>query len=345
MSTGTGALATLSPQRPVEPERRVVDDPRFDLWSRFWATRDLPSRNLLLLAYEPVVDAVIARLPMSVRANAAPEDLHSFGLFGLVDAIDKCDEHSDTARFPAYASYRIRGAIVDELRRLDWLPRSTRLRMIAYRSTVDELSSELGRVPERGEVFASMGLDADAGFSLLQDVDSAQLAHLEHGSNESGRTTVHPLIDRVRSSPEGEPEHELLAAERLSELRAALMELPERQRTVISLRYGSGRTQGQVASSLGVTTPRVCQIESAAIRNLRRILTEAGSPEAGETGAVPPDHQRRHGAQLHARTGAAGRRPRVPGSPRDPRAAWVPPTPELAAESRRHARSAGVASA
>src|SRR6185437_12907522 len=133
-----------------------------------------------LVAYRSVVDRVVSHLPSSIRDYWDAEDLRSFGMLGLIEAIDRFDEDSPINRFPAYASTRIRGAVFDELRRLDWLPRTVRRRVISYRTTVDTLSNELRRPPSRDEVFASMDVKPAEGNALLVEVQSAQLLHLDH---------------------------------------------------------------------------------------------------------------------------------------------------------------------
>ncbi|HLI15247.1 MAG TPA: sigma-70 family RNA polymerase sigma factor [Acidimicrobiales bacterium] len=257
------------------------------LWRRYWDGRDPQARNRLLLAYEPIIHAVVVRLPAHIRATADAEDLHSFGVFGLIDAIEKCDEASDVARFPAYASYRVRGAIIDELRRLDWLPRTVRRRVAAYRTAFDELASELGRPPEHAEVLSSLDLDPRAGLHLLQDLESSRLVHLyQHGVSADVLARCWP-VGKVGSDDDDEPERRVLDAERSSSLRAAIERLVDRQRTVITLRYLSGLTQQQVAAVLGVTNARICQIEAAAMRKLRGLLS-ATEREACTTGASRP---------------------------------------------------------
>jgi RNA polymerase sigma factor FliA len=244
------------------------------LWEKFWAAREREYRNELILAYQSLVFAVTARLPIRVRANWELGDLQSFGILGLIEAIDRFDEASEPSRFASYAMKRIRGAIYDELRRLDWLPRTIRRRVITYQTTADELSNELGRVPETREVLSSMGVEAGAGDAIRQELHSAQLVHLQQGESTEEWSAGYRLIEQLVSDRETEPEPRLLHAERLEELRAAIKLLPERQRTVISLHLLGGVTQEQVGVVLGVSNSRVCQIEAAAVQALRTMLAD-----------------------------------------------------------------------
>jgi RNA polymerase sigma factor for flagellar operon FliA len=251
------------------------------LWQKFWAARDREYRNELILAYQSLVFAVTARLPIRVRANWELCDLQSFGILGLIEAIDRFDEESEPSRFASYAMKRIRGAIYDELRRLDWLPRTIRRRVITYQTTADELSNELGRVPETKEVLTSMGVEAGASNSIRQELHSAQLVHLQQGESTEEWSAGYRLIEQLVSDRDKEPEPKFLHAERLEELRAAVKQLPERQRTVITLHLLGGVTQEQVGVVLGVSNSRVCQIEAAAVQALRTMLADA--PEGRST--------------------------------------------------------------
>jgi RNA polymerase sigma factor FliA len=270
-SVGTDTEDTLS----VSSTTTDDDAAKAILWEKFWAAREREYRNQLILAYQPLVYAVTARLPIRVRANWELCDLQSYGTLGLIEAIDRFDEASEPGRFASYAMKRIRGAIYDELRRLDWLPRTIRRRVITYQTTADELSNQLGRVPETNEVLTSMGVEKTVGNAIRQELHSAQLVHLQQGETPDDGSVGYKLIDQLISDREGEPEPQILHAERLGELREALKRLPERQRTVITLHLLGGVTQEQVGLVLGVSNSRVCQIEAAAIQALRQLMAES----------------------------------------------------------------------
>jgi RNA polymerase sigma factor for flagellar operon FliA len=244
------------------------------LWSLFWARREREDRNNLVLVYNDLVHTVATRLPANVRSNWSLDDLESSGVLGLIEAIDRFDEDSKIALFPAYAQQRIRGAIYDELRRLDWLPRTIRRRVITYRVAVDDLSSELGRVPNRAEVMNSMGVDPSSENDLMQQVQSAQLTHFQQAKDEDDWSAAYRSIDQLVSDADENPEHRLLATERVELLRAAITQLPERQRTVITLHFLGGLTQDQIGAILSVSNSRVSQIETSAIKALRHLLRD-----------------------------------------------------------------------
>lgn len=256
------------------------------LWKRYWSARDLSTRNDLILAHEPLVKLVVSRLPANVRSHWETDDLRSFGFFGLVEAIERWETGSPASLFASYATKRIRGSIFDELRRLDWLPRTARRRVIAYRSTVDDLSSELGRVPETHEVLAQMGTDATMGDDVRVAVQSSQLLHLEHSPGAAGAGEDLRLIDLIVANDDHGPESHVLRAEQLEEVRQAITRLPERQRMVVTLHFLGGLTQEQIGAMLGVGNSRVCQIQATAMQTLRRLLA-AGEDRSRSAVARP----------------------------------------------------------
>ncbi|HUY05962.1 MAG TPA: FliA/WhiG family RNA polymerase sigma factor [Acidimicrobiales bacterium] len=244
------------------------------LWRKFWARHECEDRNALVVVYQNIVHTVATRLPANVRANWSLDDLESSGLLGLIEAIGRFDETSQISLFPAYAQQRIRGAIYDELRRLDWLPRTIRRRVITYRVAVDDLSSELGRTPNRAEVMNSMGIDPREENELVQQVQSAQLTHFRKPKDEDDWSAAYRSIDQLVSDFAEQPESKLLEAERIGLLRAAIAKLPERQRTVVTLHFFGGLTQDQIGAILGVGNSRVSQIETSAIKTLRHLLRD-----------------------------------------------------------------------
>lgn len=253
-------------------ERRRAEE----LWGFHWCQATQGSRNELLLEYQPLVRNVIMRLPAEIRAHWPDGDLESFGLFGLIDAIERFGSGSPVDRFESYAATRVRGAVFDELRRLDWLPRRARQQVIAYRTTKDLLATSLGRAPFESEVLRELGASGDAATEVLQAVQSSQLLHLQHGVAGSASTWTTEVAELLPSNQDDEPDHALLEAEERTSLLEAVGKLPDRQRTVITLHFLSGLSQAQVGAVLGVSNSRVCQIEATALKTLHRVL---GSPE------------------------------------------------------------------
>jgi RNA polymerase sigma factor FliA len=259
----------VSVERTHAPRGKTSSDE--ELWERYWTSRERSRRNELLLRYRYLTGQVVGRLPSSIRTHWDSDDLESFATLGLVEAIERFDSESTIGRFPSYAMTRIRGAIFDELRRLDWLPRTVRRRIISFRSTAESLSSELGRTPATAEVLSEMGADPGSADQLLREVQSSQLAHLD-APTDFGRHGAATSFAEVAAAAQPGPDEGLLAAEEHEELRRAVRALPERQRTVISLHLLGGRTQEEIGALLGVSNSRVCQIEAVALASLRRTL-------------------------------------------------------------------------
>ncbi len=265
----------LDPPEPAEAVARrfFYTDPSYArLWERFWSGRDEVARNDLLLAYEPLILVVVGQLPGTVRAHWDREDLASFGILGLVAAIDRFDPASSIDRFVCYATTCIRGAIFDELRRLDWLPRSVRQRVTEYQSTADELGHKLGREPGPSEVLDMMGVVGSARQAVLSGVQSSQMLHLDRVIEVEGADGTIRLADVLAAEQGGDPAVAAVESEEVAALRRAVDELPERQRRVVTLHLFEGFTFEQIGTQLGVSASRVCQIEQSAIRSLRQIL-------------------------------------------------------------------------
>ena len=245
-----------------------------DLWQHFWIARNQEDRNDLVLFYKALVHTVVTRLPFDVRTHSDLDDLESFGMLGLIDAVQRFEENSQVSLFPVYAKTRIRGAIYDELRKIDWLPRSIRRRVTDYHIVVDDLSGALGRAPMKSEVLGSLGIKANKENALLQQVDSSQLTHFHQGETDEEWSSGYRNIDQLVADPDDSPESQLMATERIADLRTAVAHLPERQRTVITLHCFGDLTQAQIGAMLSVSTSRVSQIQAAAISALRVMLED-----------------------------------------------------------------------
>lgn len=262
---------TVSARRgPVASTACCCYDDHRDLWDVYFATRSLAARNRLVIEYQSLVATVVRLLPASVRDHGGGEDLESFGMFGLIDAVERW---RPTARFETYAVARIRGSIYDELRRIDWLPRRVRRRVIAFNSTSEAMTGELGRTPRRGEVLLAAGAAKESEQAeLLACLAASRVLHLEHGEpGPDGDGAVELPSEDESLDPEAVAmEH----SQRLS-LYRAVTELPHQQRVVITLHLLAGLRQSEVAALIGVSSSRVCQVLKVATRSLReRMLTE-----------------------------------------------------------------------
>ncbi len=245
-----------------------------ELWQDFKATGDQRLRERLILHYSPLVKYVAGRVGVGLPPNIEQADLVSYGIFGLIDAIEKFDLER-SIKFETYAISRIRGAIIDELRAIDWIPRSVRYKAREVEKAYAKLESELHRTPTEPEVAKEMGIslsDLHGIFSQVSFVNVVALDELLSVGGEKGDklSLVDTLEDHKAEDPvlafEGEETKYLLAK--------AINQLPEREKIVVTLYYYEGLTLAEIGKVLGVTESRICQMHTKAVLQLRGKLAE-----------------------------------------------------------------------
>jgi RNA polymerase sigma factor for flagellar operon FliA len=263
----------------------VPDDPNSaitELWSDYKANGAPDARERLIIHYAPLVKFVAGRVAAGLPQSIEQSDLVSYGIFGLIDAIDKFDPGRGF-KFETYAISRIKGAIIDELRSIDWVPRSVRAKARSIERAISKLENELKRSPEDAEVAAELDMTEGELAGVLSQISFTGLVALDDllaasGSDRSTGTTVADTIsdgahDPVQAFEVDEMKH-LLAD--------AINRMPDRERLVLTLYYYEGLTLAEIGEVLGVTESRVCQIHTKAILQLRGRMAE---PER-ETGPV-----------------------------------------------------------
>ncbi|HWE61579.1 MAG TPA: FliA/WhiG family RNA polymerase sigma factor [Chloroflexota bacterium] len=231
----------------------------------------MTQRDQLILRYAPLVRYAIGSLTRSTSALLDAEDLYSYGTMGLIEAIDRFDA-SRGVKFETYALARIRGYLLDQLRALDWLPRSTRARARVVERTSARLEEQLGRLPDRQELAAETGLTPDACERLLAYAHRSMLSldRLVASSAEEPQVALlQCLADEQSANPVLATEHEELRRG----LAAALAQLPERERAVLVLRYKHRWTFSRIARSMGLSESRASQLHGQAIARMRRSLS------------------------------------------------------------------------
>jgi len=248
-----------------EPEKPSVAG----LWEEFKASGDAGIRERLILHYSPMVKYVAsrvgARLPRSVDLN----DLASYGIFGLIDAIDKFEPERGF-KFETYAINRIRGAILDELRALDWVPRSVRSRARRIETAMSELSHKLQRAPTEEEVAEAVDMSIADLRDALAEIGRSGMVALDELIGDSQTSFGEMIADPTAVSPEAEYQ----AEETRRGLIEAINRLPDRERRVVQLYHYEGMTLAQIGEVLGVTESRVCQIHAKIMVSLRNRLTD-----------------------------------------------------------------------
>lgn len=237
------------------------------LWRAYSKRRCQDARERLIVHYSPLVHFVAARVGAGVPRSLEHGDLVSFGAIGLIEAVDRFDP-SRNVKFETYAVTRIRGAMLDEMRALDWVPRSVRSEVRRVERSKAKLRADLLREPTQSEVAGDLGSDGDD----VRDVRITSLVALEElvalGGGEDGDHVT--VLDTI----EDDSSEELGAAVETGEIRAALLdsmaELGEREYKIISLYYFQGFTLSRIGKLFGVTESRVSQIHAKALRKLGR---------------------------------------------------------------------------
>ncbi len=240
-------------------------------WDRWTTERDASARDQLIVHYSPLVKFVAGRVAAGLPAGVDTGELIGTGIFGLMDAVDRF-EPDRGFKFETFAVPRIKGAILDGLRAIDWVPRTVRQRSRQIEQAISFLGNELKRAPDDVEIAAHLGIDEEELQKWLSAVAVANVGPLDHVVAGDGESRQLP------ASPEQGPDSVLEDREVRSAMRAQVRELPERERMVVALYYDEGMTLSEIGDVLGVTESRVSQIHSKAVIMLRSRLTTAGLP-------------------------------------------------------------------
>lgn len=233
-------------------------------------------RETLLLEHLPTVRYIARRVHEKLPQHVDLEDLISAGMVGLIDAFSKFD-HTKKVQFKSYAQFRIRGAILDSLRTLDWSPRELRRKGRAVEETIHTLTQRLGRSPSEHEIAAAMGTTLVEYQQLLGELRGLEIGSLNiERSEDSGDEE----LSYVPGSPEEDPLLRCLKGELRQHLADAIDELPERERMVLTLYYFEELTMKEIGLTLGVVESRVSQIHSSAVLRLRTSMSRFRSEQA-----------------------------------------------------------------
>jgi RNA polymerase sigma factor for flagellar operon FliA len=255
--------------------RTEVDEAIADLWREFKGTGDTALRERLILHYSPLVKYVAGRVGVGLPPNIEQADLVSYGIFGLIDAIEKFDLER-AIKFETYAISRIRGAIIDELRSIDWIPRSVRYKAREVERAYASLEAKLRRTPTEQEVAAELGISTTelrAIFSQVSFVNVLALDELLNSGGEKGDKLS--LVDTLEDSKAEDPVQAFEAEEMKYLLAGAINTLPEREKIVVTLYYYEGLTLAEIGQVLGVTESRICQMHTKAVLQLRGKLADS----------------------------------------------------------------------
>jgi len=238
----------------------------------------------VLLEHLPIVRFLARRIHERLPQHVDIEDLVSAGVVGLMDAFSKFDP-AKRVQFRSYAQFRIRGAILDSLRTLDWSPRELRRKGRAVEEAIRVLTARLGHAPGEGEVAAEMALGLDEYQQLLGDLKGLEIGTLHMERNEDSGEEE---LAYVPGRPEEDPLFRCLRGELEERLAEAIANLPDRERLVMSLYYYEEMTMREIGLALGVVESRVSQVHASAVVHLRSALKDLAA-----RGAFDPGNRRK----------------------------------------------------
>jgi RNA polymerase sigma factor for flagellar operon FliA len=246
---------------------------RQDLWRRYAkAGAGSPSENSLIEQYLPLVKTVVGRLAMTLPSHVNSDDLYSAGLVGLLNAVRRFDRKCG-ASFEHYAKMRIRGAILDELRRLDWVPRSVHDKAKKVARIMQELAQRQGSIPSDAQMAAALHLSLSDYEELLEEIRPASYVCLD-SVQDDGVENAGSSHDIVADDGQADPGAATATRELAGLVEKRLQQLPEMQRKVLALYYLEDLRLREIAAVFGVTESRICQIHAKAILALKALLKQ-----------------------------------------------------------------------
>jgi RNA polymerase sigma factor FliA len=250
------------------PEQKTEEE----LWQEYRKTRDPKIREAFIKQYAPLVKYVAGRVAVGMPNNVEFDDLVGFGVFGLIDAIEKYDTEKNV-KFKTYAVTRIRGAIFDELRLIDWVPRSVRQKTREVETTISSLEAQLGRTASDQEIASAMGLDETEYMKVIQKISGTSIISLNdlwYSGDENDKVSIG---DSIESPSSMNPDVMVVNEEIRRVIVDAINELPEKEKKILVLYYYEDLTLKDIGRVLQVTESRVSQLHTKAVLHLRSKLT------------------------------------------------------------------------
>jgi RNA polymerase sigma factor for flagellar operon FliA len=239
-----------------------------DLWVQFAKTRDMEIRDYFVVKYAPLVKYVAGKVSMGMPQNIEFDDLVSYGVFGLIDAINKYDPERGI-KFKTYAMTRVRGSIFDELRSIDWIPRSIRQKAKEIENIIAELENKLGRTVEDEEISKELGISLEEFHSILSKVSGTSIISLNdiwYLGDDNDELSIMETLE----APDNMNPDVLIEKEEIKEhIVEAIKKLPDKEKKVIVLYYYEDLTLKEIGQVLDVTESRISQLHTKAIMRLR----------------------------------------------------------------------------
>lgn len=256
------------PDAPAATQVKVAE-----LWKRYHSDRtSAEAEEALIHQYLPWVKTVVGRVAMTLPPHVELEDLYSAGLVGLLNAVRNYDPNAN-ASFETYARLRIRGAVLDELRKMDWIPRSVHAKARKIQTAMQELEQKLGRIPTEAEVARALGLSAREYEHWLDEVRPAAFVSLD-STGILDESDSPPAYETVADAQQETPAQKAARRELAALIAERLEQLPEMQRKVLALYYFEDMRLREIAEVFGLTESRICQIHAQAILAIKSFLVK-----------------------------------------------------------------------
>jgi RNA polymerase sigma factor FliA len=276
---------------PASPQLQIIPDGP-ELWRLYQQQGDAHTENALIESYLPLVRFILNRLAGTLPESVDRDDLQSAGLLGLLDALRKFDFTSGVP-FDSYAHLRIRGAMLDEMRRMDWVPRAIHQKSKQVQKVIGQLEQQLGRAPAKTEIAGAMKLSPAECEELFDEIRPVQFIWLD-SANEGDGEEENFLGEAMADPDQIDPVEQVSASELKQVIFQRLEQLPATQRQVLTLYYIEDLNLREIAEVLGLTEGRICQIHTQAIHSVRAYLKryENGLIERHKV-AAPVKHRRK----------------------------------------------------
>lgn len=250
--------------------KRLSDEEIEKVWHDYLADKSNKQlRDILIVQYIYLTRYVVGRVKVALPPTFTFEDISSYGVEGLIDAVEKYSPRTG-ARFETYALVRIRGNIIDKIRSQDFLPRTVRQKIRSVKEAQEKLKKEFGRAATNREVADLLGMDTEKVDQILADDTTVTSIYDKKGSGDDSLE----IIDTIKDSSHKTPHEEYEEKSVKNQLEASLKRLPERERMVMVLYYHENMTFKEIGETVGISESRVCQIHAQAIMKLKNLLSE-----------------------------------------------------------------------
>ena len=250
--------------------KRLSDEEIEKVWNEYLADKtNKKLRDILIVQYIYLTRYVVGRVKVALPPTFTFEDISSYGVEGLIDAVEKYSPRTG-ARFETYALVRIRGNIIDKIRSQDFLPRTVRQKIRSVKEAQEKLKKEFGRTATNSEVANLLGIETEKVDQILADDTTVTSIYDKKGSGDDSLE----IIDTIKDSSHKTPHEEYEEKSVKNQLEASLKRLPERERMVMVLYYNENMTFKEIGETVGISESRVCQIHAQAIMKLKNLLSE-----------------------------------------------------------------------